>query len=61
MKYNIKVTNKDTRTIWYHSDLSKDEIGHIQCNPNLVIEIQSENSEGQYRSRKQWGETKDEE
>jgi len=54
MRYNIRVTNKETKTVWYHDGLTKEEIGWIQCNSNLVVEIRSESQEPQTRdSRKQ--------
>ncbi len=52
MRYNIKVTNKETKTMWHHEGLSKDEIGHIQCNPNLFVEIKSEYNENYKREIK---------
>lgn len=45
MRYNIRVTNKETKTVWYHDGLTKEEIGWIQCNSNLVVEIRSESNE----------------
>lgn len=45
MRYNIRVTNKETKTVWYHDGLTKEEIGWIQCNSNLVVEIRSESHE----------------
>lgn len=42
MRYNIRVTNKQTKTVWNHDDLTKEEIGWIQCNTNLIVEIRSE-------------------
>lgn len=49
MKYNIRVTNKETKTVWYHDGLTKEEIGWIQCNSNLVVEIRSESHESPSR------------
>jgi hypothetical protein len=49
MKYNIRVTNKETKTVWYHDGLTKEEIGWIQCNSNLVVEIRSESHESHQR------------
>ena len=49
MRYNIRVTNKETKTVWYHDGLTKEEIGWIQCNSNLVVEIRSESHEPQSR------------
>ena len=49
MKYNIKVTNKETKTVWFHDDLTKEEISWIQCNKNLLVEIRSESSSDLYR------------
>jgi hypothetical protein len=49
MKYNIRVTNKETKTVWYHDGLTKEEIGWIQCNSNLVVEIRSESHESPQR------------
>lgn len=42
MKFNIKVTNKETKTVWFHENLSKDEISWIACNANLIVEIKSQ-------------------
>lgn len=49
MRYNIRVTNKETKTVWYHDGLTKEEIGWIQCNSNLVVEIRSESHESPNR------------
>jgi hypothetical protein len=49
MRYNIRVTNKETKTVWYHDGLTKEEIGWIQCNSNLVVEIRSESHDTQQR------------
>jgi hypothetical protein len=49
MRYNIRVTNKETKTVWYHDGLTKEEIGWIQCNSNLVVEIRSESHEAPSR------------
>jgi hypothetical protein len=49
MRYNIRVTNKETKTVWYHDGLTKEEIGWIQTNSNLVIEIRSESHDSTAR------------
>lgn len=45
MKYNIKVTNKETKTVFYHNGLTREEIGWISGNPNLVVEVRSESND----------------
>lgn len=45
MKYNIKVTNRETKTVFYHNGLTREEIGWISGNPNLIVEIRSESNE----------------
>jgi hypothetical protein len=42
MRYNIRVTNRETKTVWHHDGLTKEEISWIQCNANLIVEIRSE-------------------
>jgi len=49
MKYNIKVTNKETKTVWFHDEMSKDDIGWLRVDPNLLIEIESEYREDEER------------
>lgn len=42
MKFNVKVFNKETRRVDFHKDLSREEISWISSNPNLHVEILSE-------------------
>ena len=42
MKFNIKVVNKETRRVDYHKGLTREEISYIGSNPNLHVEILSE-------------------
>ena len=49
MKYNIRVINKETKTVFNHDNLSKEEISWIQCNSNLIVEIRSEISDDNRR------------
>jgi hypothetical protein len=49
MRYNIRVVNKETKTVWYHDGLTKEEIGWIQCNSNLIVEIRSESHDSSPR------------
>ena len=42
MRYDIKVTNKETKTVWTHELLTKEEIEWIKCNPNLIVQIRNE-------------------
>jgi len=51
MRYNIRVTNRETKTVWNHDGLTKEEISWIQCNANLIVEIRSEVSENSYYQR----------
>lgn len=61
MKYNVKVTNKETKTTWHHEGLSREEVGSIQCNPNLFVEIKSEYQEAPRRYQKQWSDDRENE
>ena len=45
MKYNIKVTNRETKTVFYHNGLTREEISWISGNPNLIVEVRSESNE----------------
>lgn len=51
MRYDIRVTNKETKTVWNHDGLTKEEISWIQCNANLIVEIRSEVSDSNYYQR----------
>ena len=51
MRYNIRVTNRETKTVWNHDGLTKEEISWIQCNANLIVEIRSEVSDNSYYQR----------
>jgi hypothetical protein len=42
MKFNIKVTNKETKRVDYHRGLTREDISFISSNPNLHIEVLSE-------------------
>lgn len=42
MRYNIKVTNRETKTVWFHDGMTRDDISWIKADPNLTIEICSE-------------------
>ncbi len=53
MKYNIRVTNKETKTVFNHDNLSKEEISWIQCNSNLIVEIRSESPDDIRRENKE--------
>lgn len=50
MRYNIRVTNRETKTTWNHDDLTKDDINWIACDPNLSIEVRSEYQEDNYNN-----------
>ena len=51
MRYDIRVTNKETKTVWNHDGITKEEISWIQCNANLIVEIRSETSDSNYYQR----------
>jgi hypothetical protein len=51
MRYDIRVTNKETKTVWNHDGLTKEEISWIQCNANLIVEIRSEVSDNGHYQR----------
>jgi len=49
MRYNIKVTNKETKTVWFHDGMTRDDLSWIRVDPNLVVEICSEYREPENR------------
>jgi hypothetical protein len=61
MRYNIRVTNRETKTTWNHDDLTKDDISWITCDPNLSIEVRSEYQEDSYNNYRREPKTQEEE